>query len=106
MCRSQAPACFVIELVCLLQQAGGLLGSSSPLVRLYPGRLSDTGCHEVGWAQDKLLFLHQQRTNKEPTDVCAHIQSTFSNAGQEVMEDLLLVLAEKFNYALTKDVLT
>lgn len=36
----------------------------------------------------------------------AHIRGTFSNTGQEVTEDLLLVWAEKFNYALTKDVLT
>lgn len=58
--------CFVIELVCLWQQPGGALGSLSPLVWLYPSRLSDTGlgsCHKVGWAWDKLLFL--QQTNEE-----------------------------------------
>lgn len=53
VCGSWFPGFFVRELVCLWQQAGGALGSSSPLVRLYPGRLSDTGlggCHEAGWA--------------------------------------------------------
>lgn len=70
VCGSWFPGCFVRELVCLRQQAGGALGSSSPLVRLYPSRLSNTGlgsCHEAGWAWDKLLFLHQnnEETHKQ-----------------------------------------
>lgn len=62
VCGNGFRGCFVRELVCLWQQAGGALGSSSPLVRTYPSRLSDTGLgsrHKAGWALDKLLFLHQ-----------------------------------------------
>lgn len=59
-----------------------------PPVRLYPGRLSDTGCHEVGWAQDKLLFLRQ---SNEGTDKQAEraLRVHFLTQISETMEDLL-----------------
>lgn len=56
------PYCFIRYLVCLWQQPGGALDASSPVVRLYPSRLSDTGlcsCHKAGLTWDRLFFLHQ-----------------------------------------------
>lgn len=98
VCQCWSPGCFVIEPVCLRQQAWGVLGSSSPVVRLYPSRLSDTGCYEVGWAQDKLQFLHQQEWSNEQTkntwDVALACQVYILRAQTEG-----LGLAEKLDYA-------
>lgn len=75
--RRRFPGCFVRELGCLWQQAEEALGTSSPLVRLYPSRLSNTGlgsCHKAGWPWDKLLFLHQnnEETHKQTASKYIH----------------------------------